>query len=110
MEMVRRFRYVIGITYVQFDLHGMGQNWGGYKLAWEPVWDIFGLMDEARKLGLDGLHLTAADLGSTDDAHLRVVRKAAEERGLFLEYNFSLDASEYDDRLTNTMEVGFAIA
>jgi hypothetical protein len=26
----------------------MGQNWGGYKLAWKPVWDIFGLMDEAR--------------------------------------------------------------
>jgi hypothetical protein len=28
----------------------MRQNWGGFKLQWEPVWDIFGLMDEARKL------------------------------------------------------------
>ena len=88
----------------------MGQNWGGFKLQWEPVWDIFGLMDEARKLGLDGLHLTAADLGATDPDHLRDVRRAAEERGLFLEYNFSLDASGYDDRLTNTMEEGIAIA
>jgi sugar phosphate isomerase/epimerase len=88
----------------------MGQNWGGYKLQWEPVWDIFGLMDEAQKLGLDGLHLTAADLGATDQDHLRDVRRAAEERGLFLEYNFSLDASEYDDRLTHTMEEGIAIA
>ena len=64
-------------------------------------------MDEANKLGLDGLHLTAADLGSTDRDHLRTVRRAAEERNLFLEYNFSLDASEYDDRLTNTIEVEF---
>ena len=88
----------------------MGQNWGGFKLQWEPVWDIFGLMDEAKKLGLDGLHLTAADLGATDPDHLRDVRRAAEERGLFLEYNFSLDASGYDDRLTHTMEEGIAIA
>jgi sugar phosphate isomerase/epimerase len=88
----------------------MGQNWGGFKLQWEPVWDIFGLMDEAKKLGLEGLHLTAADLGATDKVHLRDVRRAAEERGLYLEYNFSLDASEYDDRLTHTMEEGVAIA
>lgn len=74
------------------------------------MWDIFGLMDEAGKLGLDGLHITAADLGRTDDAHLRNVRKAAEERCLYLEYNFSLDAAAYDDRLTHTMEQGIAIA
>ena len=101
---------LLGLHTYSFHLHGMGQNWGGYKLAWEPVWDIFGLMDEAGKLGLDGLHITAADLGSTDAARLREVRRAAEERGLYLEYNFSLDASSYDDRLTNTMEEGIAIA
>jgi sugar phosphate isomerase/epimerase len=54
--------------------------------------------------------VTAADLGRTTEAHLRDVRRAAEERRLFLEYNFSLDASAYDDRLTNTMEQGIAIA
>jgi sugar phosphate isomerase/epimerase len=101
---------LLGLHTYSFHLHGMGQNWGGFKLQWEPVWDIFGLMDEARKLDLDGLHLTAADLGATDPDHLRDVRRAAEERGLFLEYNFSLDASGYDDRLTNTMEEGIAIA
>ena len=101
---------LLGLHTYSFHLHGMGQNWGGHKLKWEPVWDIFGLMDEAVKLGLDGLHLTAADLGHTDDAHLREVRRAAEERNLYLEYNFSLDASGYDDRLTNTMEEGIAIA
>ena len=54
--------------------------------------------------------MTAADLGAIDTDHLHDVRRAAEERGLFLEYNFSLDASEYDDRLTHTMEEGIAIA
>jgi sugar phosphate isomerase/epimerase len=101
---------LLGLHTYSFHLHGMGQNWGGYRLAWEPVWDIFGLMDEANKLGLEGLHVTAADLGRTTDAHLRDVRRAAEERRLYLEYNFSLDASAYDDRLTNTMEQGIAIA
>jgi 3-oxoisoapionate decarboxylase len=101
---------LLGLHTYSFHLHGMGQNWGGYRLAWEPVWDIFGLLDEAKKLGLEGLHVTAADLGSTADAHLKDVRKAAEERNLYLEYNFSLDASSYDDRLTNTMEEGIAIA
>jgi sugar phosphate isomerase/epimerase len=101
---------LLGLHTYSLHLHGMGQNWGGFKLQWEPVWDIFGLMDEAKKLGLDGLHLTAADLGATGTDHLHDVRRAAEERGLFLEYNFSLDASEYDDRLTHTMEEGIAIA
>ncbi len=101
---------LLGLHTYSLHLHGMGQNWGGYKLQWEPVWDIFGLMDEAKKLRLDGLHLTAVDMGATDKDHLRDVRQAAEERGLYLEYNFSLDASEYDDRLTYTMEEGIAIA
>ena len=101
---------LLGLHTYSLHLHGMGQNWGGFKLEWAPVWDIFGLLDEAVKLGLDGLHLTAADLGATDSGHLRDVRRAAEERGLYLEYNFSLDASEYDDRLTHTMEEGIAIA
>ena len=52
---------LLGLHTYSLHLHGMGQNWGGFKLDWEPVWNIFGLMDEAKKLGLDGLHLTAAD-------------------------------------------------
>ena len=73
---------LLGLHTYSFHLHGMGQNWGGYELAWEPVWDVFGLMDEAVKLGLDGLHLTAVDLGETSDAHLAGVRQAAHERGV----------------------------
>jgi sugar phosphate isomerase/epimerase len=101
---------LLGLHTYSLHLHGMGQNWGGFQLDWEQVWDIFGLMDEAVKLGLDGLHLTAVDLGSTDSAHLSKVRAEAENRGLYLEYNFSLDAAEYDPRLTNTMEEGVRIA
>jgi len=56
---------LLGLHTYSFHLHGMGQNWGGYRLEWEPAWDIFQLMDEAVKLGLDGLHLTAADKGTT---------------------------------------------
>ena len=100
----------LGLHTYSLHLHGMGQNWGGFKLQWEPVWDIFGLLEEAVKLGLDGLHLTAADLGATDSGHMRDVRRAAEKRELYLEYNFSLDASAYDNRLTHTMEEGIAIA
>lgn len=77
----------LGLHTYSPHLHGMGQNWGGHRLEWESVWDIFSLMDEAVDLGLDGLHQTAVDLGATDDRHLAAVRNAAEERNLFLEYN-----------------------
>jgi hypothetical protein len=80
---------LLGLHTYSFHLHGMGQNWGGCELDWEPVWDIFGLMEEARKLGLDGLHLTAVDLGSISDSHLQEVRRKAVDMGLYLEYNFS---------------------
>ena len=101
---------LLGLHTYSFHLHGMGQNWGGFKLGWEPAWDVFGLMGQALKLGLDGLHLTAVDLGSTEDHHLARVKAEAQKRGLFLEYNFSMDASDYDPRLTNTIEQGIRIA
>lgn len=101
---------LIGLHTYSFHLHGMGQNWGGFDLAWDPVWDIFGLMEEALVLGLDGLHLTAVDLGSLDQPHLARVKAAAEERKLYLEYNFSLNSADYDLRLQNTIEEGIAIA
>ncbi len=101
---------LLGLHTYSFHLHGMGQNWGGFELDWEQVWDIYGLMDEALDLDLDGLHLTAVDLGRLDSAHLNDVKKAAADRGLFLEYNFSLDASSYDERLIHTVEQGIEIA
>lgn len=100
---------LLGLHTYSLHLHGMGQTWGGGDLITDQVWDIFSLMDEAIKLGLEGLHLTAVDLGSTEPAHLKEVRKAADERNLYLEFNFSLDASGYDPRLTSTIEDGIAI-
>ena len=35
---------LLGLHTYSFHLHGMGQNWGGHQLAWERVWDIFGLI------------------------------------------------------------------
>jgi len=100
---------LIGLHSYSFHLHGMGQNWGGYKLSWPRTMDIFQLMDEAVSLGLDGLHITAADCESTEENSLKKIRDSARERGLYLEYNFSLD-EKWDPRLTNTLEEGIAIA
>ena len=100
---------LLGLHTYSFHLHGMGQNWGGYELSWPRTMDVFQLMDEAVRMGLEGLHLTAADCESTEDAQLKKIREAAKERGLYLEYNFSLD-EKYDPRLTNTLEQGIAIA
>lgn len=100
---------LLGLHTYSFHLHGMGQNWGGHKLAWPRVMDIFKLMDWAVEIGLDGLHITAVDCESTDTTQLLKVRDAAREHGLYLEYNFSLD-EEFDPRLTHTLEQGIEIA
>ena len=100
---------LLGLHSYSFHLHGMGQNWGGHQLGWPRTMDIFQLIDEAVTMGLNGLHITAADCESTEEGRLEKIRTAAEKRGLYLEYNFSLD-EKYDPRLTNTFEEGIAIA
>ncbi len=100
---------LLGLHTYSLHLHGMGQNWGGHELQWPRVMDIFSLMDWAVKRGLDGLHVTAVDCGSTERDHLGKIRRAADERGLYLEYNFSLN-EEFDPRLNHTLEEGIAIA
>ena len=82
---------LLGLHTYSFHLHGMGQNWGGYELAWPRVMDIYSLMDEAETLELDGLHITAVDCESTDPDNLTKIARYAKDRGLFLEYNFSLN-------------------
>ena len=100
---------LLGLHTYSFHLHGMGQNWGGHELQWPRVMDIFRLMDYAVEVGLDGLHITAADCETTNEGQLKKIRSAAKEHGLYLEYNFSLD-EEFDPRLTNTFEEGIVIA
>jgi len=100
---------LLGLHTYSFHLHGMGQNWGGYELAWPRVMDIYSLMDEAEDLELDGLHITAVDCESTDADNLKKIARYAENRDLFLEYNFSLN-EEFDTRLNNTFEEAISIA
>jgi sugar phosphate isomerase/epimerase len=100
---------LLGLHTYSFHLHGMGQNWGGYELAWPRVMDIYSLMDEAETLGLDGLHITAVDCESTDPDNLKKIARYAKDRALFLEYNFSLN-EEFDTRLNNTFAEAIAIA
>jgi hypothetical protein len=70
--------------------------------------DLFQLMDLAVEWGLDGLHITGCDLETKDDARLAAVREAAQDHGLYLEYNFSRN-EEFDPRLTDTLEKGIDI-
>jgi sugar phosphate isomerase/epimerase len=51
----------------------------------------FELFDETVRLGLDGLHLDDGVLENLDGSYLQEVGAAARERGLYLEYNFSMD-------------------
>ena len=60
---------LLGLHTYSFHLHGMGQNWGGYELAWPRVMDLYSLMDEAEDLELDGLHITAVDCESAAILH-----------------------------------------
>ena len=99
----------LGLHTYSLHLHGMGQNWGGYELQWPRVMDIWSLMDQCESLELDGLHITAVDCETTDEARLKKIRAAAEEKGLFLEYNFSLD-EEFDPRLNNSFDQAVSIA
>jgi sugar phosphate isomerase/epimerase len=100
---------LLGLHTYSFHLHGMGQDWGGFEHNWPRAMDIFQLMDFAVDNGLDGLHITAADCESTDEDRLGKIRNAAQERGLYLEYNFSMD-EPYDSRLTNTLGKAIVIA
>ncbi|MCP4692448.1 MAG: sugar phosphate isomerase/epimerase [Desulfobacterales bacterium] len=100
---------LLGLHTYSFHLHGMGQRWGASDPASDSVMDIHQLMAFAVEHDLDGLHLTAADCGRTDMDQLTHIRDSAGDKGLYLEYNFSLDEA-YDKRLTNTLEEGVAIA
>ncbi len=100
----------LGLHTYSYYLHGAAQNWGGFELPWPKQIDIFGLIDEATRLGLDGLHLDDGSLESLDSEYLKKVKKSAEDRGLYLEYNWSMDSSYYDIRVQHTMEEGLAIA
>ena len=71
--------------------HGIGQAWGGFKLPWPRQLTTFELLDLLVELGLDGVQIDDGVLEHLDPSYLREVRAAADERRLFIEYNFSMD-------------------
>ena len=82
---------LLGLHTYSLYLHGIGQAWAGFKLPWPRQMSTFELFDQAIRWGLDGLHLDDGVLENLEESYLREVRAAAEEKGLYLEYNFSMD-------------------
>ena len=82
---------LLGLHTYSLYLHGIGQAWADFKLPWPRQLTTFELFEEAVQMGLDGLHLDDGVLESLDTAFLEEVNAAARERGLYLEYNFSMD-------------------
>ncbi len=82
---------LLGLHTYSFYLHGIGQAWADFKLPWPRQMSTFELFDEAVRMGLDGLHLDDGVLETLDPAYLQEVKAAAQEHGLYLEYNFSMD-------------------
>lgn len=81
----------LGVHTFCFNMQGLGQGWADFALPWPRQRTAVQLLDKIVDLGLDGVHLDDAVLESLEEPYLREVRAAAEERGLFLEYNFSMD-------------------
>jgi sugar phosphate isomerase/epimerase len=82
---------LLGLHTYSLYLHGIGQAWADFELPWPRQLSTFGLFDQAIRWGLDGLHLDDGVLESLEPAYLKEVGAAARERGLYLEYNFSMD-------------------
>lgn len=99
----------LGLHTYTLHLWGFGQNWGTHQEPRPKQMTLVELMDQAVEWGIDGLHITGADLEDKGDERLEEVREAAEERGLYLEYNFSRD-EEFDERLNDEVEDAIHIA
>jgi sugar phosphate isomerase/epimerase len=70
----------------------------------------FELFDEVVRLGLDGLHLDDGVLENLDPAYLKEVNAAAVERGLYLEYNFSMDMGAMGIGIQHDLDAAIATA
>lgn len=88
-----------------YTLHFFGFCESGDSIDDHPsrVMTLEELMDKAVEWELDGLQITKVDIGSCDDENLSRIRKAAEDRGLFLEFNASFDAWS-DARINCTLD------
>ena len=99
----------LGIHNYSFYMHGLGGRWMGFKPPWPNPRDIFGLQEKAAQLGLDGVHLDMAAIGSSEPDHLDRVGKDARDRGLFMEFNWGLPKPGADLRLQFDLASGIDI-
>ena len=81
----------LGLHTYSLNLHGIGQAWADFSLPWERQLSSFQLLDLLVEWGLEGVHLDDGVLESLEPGFLREVGAAAAERGLYVEYNFSMD-------------------
>ncbi len=101
---------MLGLHTYSLYLHGIGQAWAGFKLPWPRQLTTLELLDEAVRMGLDGLHLDDGVLENLDPAFLREINIAAVERGLYLEYNFSMDLGGMGIGIQHDLEGAIATA
>ena len=101
---------LLGLHTYSFYLHGIGQAWADFKLPWPRQMSTFELFDEGIRMGLDGFHLDDGVLETLDPAYLQEVRAAAHERGLYLEYNFSMDLGGMGIGIQHSLEEAIATA
>jgi sugar phosphate isomerase/epimerase len=101
---------LLGLHTYSFYLHGIGQAWADFKLPWPRQMSTLELFDEAVRLGLDGLHLDDGVLETLDMSYLEEVNAAARERGLYLEYNFSMDMGGMGIGIQHNLDEAIATA
>ncbi len=100
----------LGLHTYSFYLHGIGQAWAGFKLPWPRQLSTLELLDEAVRMGLDGLHLDDAVLEHLEKSYLQEIAAAAVERGLYLEYNFSMDLAGRGIGIQHDLLAALAVA
>ena len=100
----------LGIHNYSYYLHGLGGKWMGFSPPWPRQMDVFGLIDKVVALGLEGVHLDAAAIHSTDHQHLQEIKQAIEEKGLYIEFNWGLPKAGADQRLQFDLGRGIEIA
>ena len=89
----------LGVHTFCFNSHGIGQGWAGFARPWGRQLSTFELFDRPgrarsgrRAPGRRGARIPRAA------SYLREVKAAADERGLYIEYNLSMDLDRPRDR------------
>jgi 3-oxoisoapionate decarboxylase len=101
---------LLGIHTYSLYHHGIGQAWAGFELSWPRQLTTFQLLDLLVELGLDGVQLDDGVLETLETSYLKEVKAAMDERGLFVEYNFSMDLGGKGIGIQNNLNAAIEIA